>query len=49
MGKKSLPENVKLLHDFDRLASKKLIYVYQVLIPENFPTREEPVSNNTLV
>lgn len=44
MGKRSLPEKIELQHDFDRLASKKLANVYQVLIPDDFFIQDEPVS-----
>jgi len=46
MGKRYLPEKIELQHDFDRLASKKLAYVYQLLIPDNFPKQEGPVSKS---
>jgi hypothetical protein len=49
MGKKSLPNKVELQHDFDRLAPKKLVYVYQLLILENSSSPEERVSNKKLV
>jgi len=38
MGKGPLPKKVGLQHDFDRLVSKKLICVYQLLVPEDSPT-----------
>ena len=49
MDKKSLSKKIKFQHDFDRLASKKLAYVYQLLIPDNLPKQKEPVSNKSLV
>lgn len=49
MGEKPLPKKVELQHDFDRLVSKKLISVYQLLIPEGSPTMEEPVPGTTFV